>query len=90
MLDFVKAADAGAFAALAYDRSGAIESASKGVAKIQAGVVGADSERNDKMVVRLSYVSHLDVWYRFRVFFFKLHAFNRGGFFPCRRRGATR
>jgi serine protease Do len=68
VLDFVKAADAGAFAALAFDRSGALESASKGVAKIQAGVVGADSERSDKMVVRLTYVSHLDVWYRFRSF----------------------
>jgi S1-C subfamily serine protease len=54
--------------ALAYDRAGALESASKGVAKVQAGIVAADSERRDKMVVRLTYVSHLDVWYRFRVF----------------------
>lgn len=68
VLDFVKGADAGAFAALAFDRKGALESASKGVAKVQAGIVGADSERNDKMVVLLRYVSHLDVWYRFRVF----------------------
>jgi S1-C subfamily serine protease len=68
VLDFVKGADARAFAALAYDRTSALESASKGVAKVQAGVVGADSERNDKMVVVLKYVSQLDVWYRFRVF----------------------
>ncbi|MEO5844255.1 MAG: serine protease [Caldimonas sp.] len=68
VLDFVKAADAGVFAALAFDRKGALESASKGVAKVQAGVVGADSERNDKMVVRLTYVSHIDIWYRFRSF----------------------
>jgi serine protease Do len=68
VLDFVKGADARAFAALEYDRTSALESASQGVAKIQAGVVGADSERNDKMVVVLRYVSHLDVWYRFSVF----------------------
>ena len=68
VVDFVKSADGAAFAALSFDKAAGLESAARGVAKIQAGVVAADSERSDKMVVRLSYVSTLDVWYRFRVF----------------------
>lgn len=68
VLDFVKGADEQAYAALKFDQGGGLENASKAVAKIQAGVVGPDNERNDKMVVRLAYVSHWDVWYRFRVF----------------------
>ena len=38
------------------------------MAKVQAGIVADDAERNDKMVVRLSYLSHWDMWYRFRFF----------------------
>ena len=68
VVDFVKAADAGAFAALSFDTAVGLESAARGVVKIQAGVAAPDSERGDKLVVRLSYVSILDVWYRFRVF----------------------
>ncbi len=67
-LDFVKAADTAAFAALGYDQGGGLENANKAIAKIQAGIVGPDSERVDKMVVRFSYVSMWDVWYRFRMF----------------------
>jgi S1-C subfamily serine protease len=67
-LDFVKTADAAAFAALGYDQGGGLENANKAIAKIQAGIVGPDSERVDKMVVRFSYVSMWDIWYRFRLF----------------------
>ena len=68
VLDFLKDADAKAFGDLGYDRGGGLERAGKAVAKVQAGEVGPDSDRNDKMVVRLTYVSLWDVWYRFRVF----------------------
>ncbi len=69
MLAFIKAADPRAQAALAFDNKAAgLDLAGKAVAKIQAGIVGPDTERRDKMVVRFSYVSIWDVWYRFRVF----------------------
>jgi S1-C subfamily serine protease len=68
VLDFVKGADARAFAALAFDKGGGLDHANKAIAKIQAGVVGPDTERRDKMVVRFGYVSVWDVWYRFRSF----------------------
>lgn len=68
VLDFVKASDDKALGALAYDRQSAMEAASRAVARVQAGEVGPDSERNDKMVVRLAYVSMWDMWYRFRLF----------------------
>jgi serine protease Do len=38
------------------------------VAKIQAGAVGPDSQRADKMLVRFAYISMWDMWYRFRLF----------------------
>ena len=68
VLEFVKEADAGAYSALAFDPSAALDKASLGVAKIQAGDVGPDVDRNDIRVGRLSYASHWDIWYRFRVF----------------------
>lgn len=68
VLAFMKAADEAAFGRLAYDKAPGLDGASKGVAKIQAGVVAPDSERADKMVVHLSYLSMWDIWYRFRVF----------------------
>lgn len=68
VLDFVKAADPKAFEALGYDRGGGLDNANKAIAKIQAGVVVADAERRDKLVVRFNYVSLWDMWYRFRLF----------------------
>jgi len=68
VVDFVKDADAQAYAALAFDKGGGLVDIDKGVAKIQAGIVAPDAERSDKMLVRLGYVSHWDIWYRFRVF----------------------
>ncbi len=68
VLGFMKTADEGGFARLAYDKTPGLEAAGKGVAKIQAGIVGPDTERADKMVVHLSYVSMWDIWYRFRMF----------------------
>lgn len=68
VLAFLREADPQAFAALSYNRASGLETASKAVAKVQAGNVGLEAERKDKMVVRLTYVSIWDVWYRFRVF----------------------
>jgi hypothetical protein len=66
---FVEQADDGAFRQLAYDRSPGLESPSKAVAKIQAGIVPTDAEqRSDKLVVRLTYHSRWDIWYRFQYF----------------------
>ena len=68
VLDFVKAADPDVFRQLVYSEGKSFENATKAIVKIQAGLVGPDSERASKMVVRLSYVSMWDIWYRFRVF----------------------
>lgn len=68
VLDFVKRADNQALGSLAFDRASTLEAANKAVARVQAGEVGPDSERSDKMVVRLTYVSMWDMWYRFRLF----------------------
>ncbi|QPF72795.1 trypsin-like peptidase domain-containing protein [Roseateles sp. DAIF2] len=68
VLDFLKEADSAAFAALKYGPGAGLEGAGKAVVKVQAGEVGPDSERVDKMVVRFSYVSIWDLWYRFRMF----------------------
>jgi S1-C subfamily serine protease len=68
VLDFVKAADPVVFQQLAYSQKTSFEDATKAVVKIQAGIVTPDSERADKMVVRLEYVSIWDIWYRFRLF----------------------
>lgn len=69
VLDFLKDADPAAYAALRFDGTGpALDSASKAVARVQAGDASPDSERVGKMVVRLNYISHWDVWYRFRLF----------------------
>lgn len=69
VLAFVKGADPQAAAALSIDQSGSgFANAGKAVAKVQAGIVGPDTERSDKMVVRLYYQSMWDLWYRFRVF----------------------
>ncbi|MBV8037587.1 S1C family serine protease [Roseateles sp.] len=67
-LSFVKTVDEAGFGRLAYDKASGLEAASKGVAKIQAGIVAPESERADKMVVHLSYISMWDLWYRFRMF----------------------
>ena len=67
-LAFLKAADAGVYGGLAFDQGGGLERANRAVARIQAGVVTADAERRDKMVVRLNYVSMWDLWFRFRLF----------------------
>ncbi len=67
-LDFVRAKDATAHAALRFDAGGGLDAAGKAVAKLQAGNVPPDSERRDQMVVRLTYQGQWDVWYRFRVF----------------------
>lgn len=68
VLDFVKAADAKAHAALVSGAASNLEQAGKGVARVQSGIAAADAERVDKMVVRFSYVSMWDLWYRFRLF----------------------
>lgn len=68
VLDFLKGADDKAFAALHFDRGGGLERANRGVARVQAGEVAPDAERDRKMLVRLGYVSMWDMWYRFRVF----------------------
>jgi serine protease Do len=74
VLDFIKEAAAPLHAGLAYDTTPGLAAASKAVAKVQAGIVGPDSERVDKIVVRFNYLSVWDVWYRFR--FFALAAFD--------------
>lgn len=68
VLDFVKASAPELHAALAMDKGGGLEQAGKAVAKIQAGAVGPDSQRADKMLVRFAYISMWDMWYRFRLF----------------------
>lgn len=68
VVDFIKDAEPQAYQSLAFDAGAGLEGSARAVAKIQAGVVGPDSERNDKMIVRLSYISMWDVWYRFRAF----------------------
>ena len=45
-----------------------MEAAGHAVARVQAGIVTEDSAGRDKMVVRLTYISIWDVWYRFRLF----------------------
>lgn len=40
----------------------------KGVVKVQAGVVGPDADRGDKLLVVMAYQSFWDVWFRFRYF----------------------
>lgn len=57
VLDFVKAADARAFAALVFDRGDGIAGAGRGVAKVQAGIVPPDAERRGKLLVALGPVS---------------------------------
>lgn len=67
ILDFLKDASPSAFAEASFDKGGGLERAVSAVAKIQAGIV-EDTNRRDKMVVRLAYVSIWDVWHRFRLF----------------------
>jgi hypothetical protein len=67
VLDFLKGADEQAYAALSFAKGGGLASVSKGVAKVQAGIVETENV-NDKMVVRFNYVSRWDLWYRFRLF----------------------
>jgi len=67
VLDFLKDADATAFAELRFDQPDGLERATHAVVKVQAGVVD-DSNRADRMVVRLFYRSHWDVWFRFTAF----------------------
>lgn len=67
-LAFVKAASQEAADALQYGRLGGLERANRGVAKILAGIVPEDVVRRDKMIVKLSYTSIWDIWYRFRLF----------------------
>lgn len=40
----------------------------KGVVKVQAGLVGPDADRSDKLLVVMAYQSFWDVWFRFRYF----------------------
>jgi S1-C subfamily serine protease len=68
VLDFLKDASPQAHAALSFEPAGGLTAAAKAVARVQAGVVAPDAERNDKMVVRFSYLSRWDIWYRFRHF----------------------
>lgn len=68
VIDFLKVNQPPLHASLAYDRPMPLDKAGQAVAKIQAGIVGPDADRNDKMVVRFAYVSMWDVWYRFRLF----------------------
>jgi hypothetical protein len=68
VLDFVKAADEKAHAALVSGPGAGLDQAGKGVARVQSGIAAPDAERVDKMVVRFSYISMWDLWYRFRLF----------------------
>lgn len=74
VLDFLRSADAKFASELSFDPGTGLAGLEKGVVKVQAGEVGPDSERADKLVVRVSYQSHWDVWYRFR--FFVLQVFD--------------
>lgn len=73
-LEFVQAASPQAHAALAFDRGGGLEQANRAVARVQAGAVADDAAKRSTLVVRLSYVSIWDLWYRFR--FFALAAYD--------------
>lgn len=53
VLDFLRGADARAFAAVSYDRPAGMEAAGRAIAKVQAGTVAPDSERRGKLVVML-------------------------------------
>ncbi|HUP05694.1 MAG TPA: serine protease [Caldimonas sp.] len=68
VLDFLRDADASVRDGLRFEPAGGVAGAEKAVAKVQAGIVAPDVDRRDKMVVRLSYQSFWDVWYRFRYF----------------------
>jgi serine protease Do len=57
VLDFLRAADARAFAALSFDRPAGMDTAGRAIAKVLAGVVAPDSERRDKLVVVLGSVT---------------------------------
>jgi hypothetical protein len=74
VLDFVQNADGEVFRQISYAEGRGFEDAGKAVVKVQAGIVAPDVERADKLVVKLTYVSMWDVWYRFR--FFALAAFD--------------
>jgi serine protease Do len=75
VLEFLKAADPQAFAAIGYEKAGGLEHASRGVVKIVAGIQPNEATRRDTMVVALSYASHWDLWWRFNLF--QLLAFDR-------------
>ena len=74
-MTIANSADAQAFNEVTYDGPAlGLEGATKAVAKVQAGNVGPDSDRTDKMLVRFNYVGMWDIWYRFR--FFALAAYD--------------
>lgn len=67
-IKFLREADADGAKALVFDRVTTLDTAAKAVAKVQAGIVDADGTRSDKVLVKLVYSSHWDIWWRFRVF----------------------
>lgn len=75
VLAFLKGASEPVYAALAQDRGLSLDQAAGAVAKVQAGIV-EDGNRRDKLVVRLTYSSIWDIWYRFRLFALSAYDFD--------------
>jgi hypothetical protein len=75
-LDFLNLQHQDVFRMLSYDQAKSFEEVQKSVAKIRSGIVPPEQEQRPKLVARLQYASHWDMWYRFHYFVISLYDFD--------------
>jgi S1-C subfamily serine protease len=74
-IGFLQEADKEAYAALQFNKPRTLDKAAPAVVKVQAGIV-EESSRTEKLIVRLSYISRWDIWFRFRRFVLTAYDFD--------------
>ena len=76
VLDYLKTKHTDVYARLSFDNAHSVEDVQKAVVKIRSGIISPELEGKPKLVARVDYRSHWDMWYRFSVFVVSVYDFD--------------
>jgi len=76
VLEYVRTAQPDIAGSLSLNKAAKLEEVQASVVKIRSGIAGDESDSHPRLVARLDYHSHWDMWFRFNLFLIRLYDFD--------------
>ena len=76
VLEYLRTAQPDVAGGLSLNKAATLEEVQASVVKIRSGIVGDNLDDHPRLVARLDYHSHWDMWFRFNLFLIRLYDFD--------------